>query len=105
MGYGEAAGHLSRGVRDHSLRLQTAGVASGPRLAGRLGPSGSQALRHSGATGCYGRAEKRVRAVGWIYLWTKGLRRRERVLGLSAGSWLGLMEAVAGSAERPSTGD
>ena len=33
-----------------------------------------------------------------------GSRREERVLGL-LGRWLGLVEAMAGSAERPSVGD
>lgn len=74
---------------------------------------GSEALGNSDATGCCKRAENRVRAHGLDLAWSPGVKegralagslREKRVLGLS-GRQLGLVEAVAGSPERPSAGD
>ena len=48
---------------------------------GRLGPSGSQALRHQGAAGCHERAEKGVGACGLDLAQGQGGKRGELWLG------------------------
>jgi hypothetical protein len=73
----------------------------------------SEALEHPGTTGSRGRTENRVGDHGLDLARAEGGKRREvrpipadeRVLGLSEGSWLGLVEAMARSAESLSVGD
>lgn len=61
---------LPQGLVDTALRLGNLSVGHsqswpwGPWAARRSGPSGSQALGHSGAAGSHGRAENRVGAHG-----------------------------------------
>jgi hypothetical protein len=77
----------------------------------RSGPSGSQALGYPGAAGGH-LEELRMEwgIVGWICPRAKG-KRRELWLDLQGstpwfvGCWLGSVETMAGSAERPSVGD
>jgi hypothetical protein len=53
--------HHSAGREGQSEILGTAGAGPGiPKPVGSLGPNGSQALGHPGATGSHRRAENRV---------------------------------------------
>ena len=90
------------GMGEHSLRFPgTAGAGSGvPRPAGKLGPTGSQALGYSNVAGSHRRAENGEGA----HRLAQGQRKKGgssywipwgRVLDLLDG-WLGLVEAVAG---------
>ena len=97
------------GVGKHSLRCGKAGVGLGS-LGLWQGPGwvagGSQALRHTSATGSRWRAEqRRVGAWGLHLAWGQGEWQREALAIPMVIVVLGLMMVVAGSAERPSMGD
>jgi hypothetical protein len=110
-----AAGPHSRGG-EHSLRsLGTARVGWGGGVPGpprKPRTSGSQTLGHSrhwwiprksweGGEGPQGGSGPAERGGEWA---SAGSQREERVLGLLRG-WLGLVETMAWSTERPSAGD
>lgn len=98
------------GMGKLSLMRETAGAGSGiPGPGKRLGPSGSQALGHPGATGSCGRAENgvEVRRLALALVWG---RKEEPCWSCRQSPWLvggwlelGLVAAVARNAERPST--
>jgi hypothetical protein len=100
-GYGEAAGHRSRGEVPG-----TAEVGSGvPEPAGRPGPSVPQALGYPGTAGSCGRAENGVGTHGLDLARSHGQKEGNSnwipqggVLGLLMAGWLGLV-VVTGSTE------
>lgn len=77
---------LPQDLVDTALRLRNLSVGHsqswpwGPWAARRPGPSGSQALGHSGAAGSHGRAENRVGAHGLDLAWGQGEKRGVRLV-------------------------
>lgn len=102
------------GVEKQSLRCKKARdglVVLEP--ARRLGLSGSQAFRHPGTTGSYGRAENEWGPTGWIQPEARGEKGRLKLVLWGESPWLDrgnelelvLVVPMAGSTGRPSAGD